>query len=140
MKNATGQSFKDFPKDYVGLCRVLLPRPIHDRIEYANISEVTDAMALWQDDFTADQRDYFDLLCTLIEEYDKEHVKWPKVTGLDLLKHLLDEHGMSAADLSRVLDGSRNLGAMILRGERNLTLAHVRKLAAHFKVGAELFI
>jgi antitoxin component HigA of HigAB toxin-antitoxin module len=29
---------------------------------------------------------------------------------------------------------------MILRGDRNLTLAHVRKLAAHFKVGAELFI
>jgi antitoxin component HigA of HigAB toxin-antitoxin module len=29
---------------------------------------------------------------------------------------------------------------MILRGERNLTLAHVRKLAAHFKLSAEAFI
>ena len=28
----------------------------------------------------------------------------------------------------------------ILRGERNLTLAHVRKLATYFKVGPELFI
>jgi antitoxin component HigA of HigAB toxin-antitoxin module len=29
---------------------------------------------------------------------------------------------------------------MILRGNRNLTLAHIRKLAAYFKVGPELFI
>jgi antitoxin component HigA of HigAB toxin-antitoxin module len=38
------------------------------------------------------------------------------------------------------MNRSRNLGAMILRGDRNLTLAHVRKLAAHFNVSAELFI
>jgi antitoxin component HigA of HigAB toxin-antitoxin module len=28
---------------------------------------------------------------------------------------------------------------MILRGERSLTLPHIRKLAAHFKVGPEPF-
>jgi HTH-type transcriptional regulator/antitoxin HigA len=59
---------------------------------------------------------------------------------VDVLKHLLEENRLTAADLSRILGGSRNLGAMILRGERNLTLPHVRKLAARFKVGAELFI
>jgi antitoxin component HigA of HigAB toxin-antitoxin module len=45
------------------------------------------------------------------------------------LRHLLDESGMSAADLSRLLGGSQNLGAMILRGDRNLIVAHIRKLA-----------
>ena len=60
--------------------------------------------------------------------------------GADILKHLLSEHGQTAADLSRILGGSRNLGAMILRGDRNLTLPHVRKLAAYFQVGAELFV
>jgi antitoxin component HigA of HigAB toxin-antitoxin module len=49
-------------------------------------------------------------------------------------------HGMSAADLSRILGTSRNLGAMILRGERQLTLAHVRTLAKHFCVSADLFL
>ena len=48
--------------------------------------------------------------------------------------------GVVVADLSRVLGGICNLGAMILRGERNLTLAHVRKLAAHFHVSPEVFI
>ena len=104
------------------------------------LPKIADAMALWQDNFTADQRDYFALLCSLMEDYDAEHVKWPKVKGRDILQHLLDEHDLAAADLSRILGGSRNLGAMILRGERNLTVAHIRKLAAHFRVGPELFI
>jgi HTH-type transcriptional regulator/antitoxin HigA len=140
MKTKTKIRFADLPKDYAGLCRVLLPRPIRDKVDYDNVAEITDSMVLWHEDFTPDQRDYFDLLCTLIEDYDAENVKWPKVTGVDMLKHLLDEHDLAAADLSRILGGSRNLGAMILRGERNLTLAHIRKLAAYFKVSAELFV
>ena len=140
MKTKTKLRFQDLPKEYTALCRVFLPRPIHDAAEYDNTAEVSDAMALWQDNFTRDQADYFELLCTLIEEYDAEHVKWPKVKGRDILQHLLDEHDLAAADLSRILGGSRNLGAMILRGDRNLTLTHVRKLAVHFKVSPELFI
>ena len=60
--------------------------------------------------------------------------------GREILQHLLDEHDLRAADLSRILGASRNLGAMILRGDRNLTLAHVRKLGDHFKVSPGLFL
>lgn len=140
MKPQKIQRFSDLPKEYAGLCQVLMPRPIHDRAEYGNVAEVTDAMALWQDDFTADQRDYFDLLSGLMEDYDREQVRWPKVQVRARLQHLLQEAGLSAADLSRLLGGSRNLGAMILRGDRNLTVAHIRKLSEHFRVSPELFI
>lgn len=140
MKIDTKLRFESLPSDYADLCRRLPPRRIRDAVDYDNVAEVTDTMALWQEDFTADQRDYFDLLCSLLEEYDAEHVKWPKVKGREILQHLLDERGLSAAELSRILGGSRNVGAMILRGDRNLTLAHIRKLAAYFKVGPQLFI
>jgi antitoxin component HigA of HigAB toxin-antitoxin module len=76
----------------------------------------------------------------LLEEYDRAYVRWPKVSIQTRLRHLLDESGLSAADLSRLLGGSPNLGSMILRGDRNLTLAHVRKLADPFRVSPELFI
>jgi HTH-type transcriptional regulator / antitoxin HigA len=140
MKTRTALQFATLPKDYLGLCRIQMPRPIHDAMDYANVAEITDAMALWQEEFTLDQRDYFDLLCGLLEEYDRAHIKWPKVSTQVRLAHLLDESGLSAADLSRILGGSRNLGSMILRGDRNLTLAHIRKLADHFRVSPELFI
>jgi HTH-type transcriptional regulator / antitoxin HigA len=140
MKTKMKLRFQDLPKEYAALCRLFLPRPIHDAVDYANVVEVADAMVLWHDDFSRDQADYFELLCSLIEEYDSKNVKWPKVTGVDVLKHLLDEHSLAAADLSRLLGGSRNLGAMILRGERKLTLKHVRTLSRHFRVSADLFL
>ena len=140
MKTATRLDFAALPKDYADLCRILTPRPIHDKVDFENVTEITDAMAGHK--LTADQEDYFDLLCRLIEDYEKEHAELdtPKVTALDALQHLLDAHDMSAADLARLLDVHRTLGAMILRGERQLTLAHVRTLAKHFSVSADLFL
>ncbi len=130
--------FARLPKDYTGLCRMLTPRPIHDKVDFENVAEITDAMAGHK--LTADQEDYFDLLCRLIEDYDKKHLDAPKATALDALQHLLDAHDMSAADLARLLDVHRTLGGMILRGERQLTLAHVRALSKHFSVSADLFL
>jgi antitoxin component HigA of HigAB toxin-antitoxin module len=56
------------------------------------------------------------------------------------LQHLLDAHGMSAANLARLLDVQRPLGAMILRGERKLALNHVRTLSRHLGVSADVFL
>jgi HTH-type transcriptional regulator/antitoxin HigA len=138
MKTVTRLNFAGVPKDYAGLCRMLTPRPIHDKVDFGNVTEITDAMAGHK--LTADQEDYFDLLCRLIEDYEKEHVNAPKATALDALQHLLDANDMSAADLARLLDVHRTLGGMILRGERQLTLAHVRTLAKRFNVSADLFL
>lgn len=128
------------PRDYLGLCRLLAPRPIRDKTDYENVTEITDAMAGHK--LTADQEDYFDLLCRLIEDYEKDHAQLTtsKVTALDALQHLLEVHGMNATDLAHLLGVHRTLGAMILRGERHLTLGHVRKLAKHFNVSADLFL
>ena len=130
--------FAQLPKDYFGLCRILLPRTIHDKVELQNVTEIAEAMAGHK--FTADQEDYFDLLCHLIEDYEKKEVDAPKVTGLEALQHLLDAHRLSAADLARLLNVHRTLGAMILRGERKLTLKHVGTLARHFGVSADVFV
>ena len=134
----TKTEFARLPKDYAGLCRMLTPRPLHDKVDFENVTEITDAMAGHK--LTPDQEDYFDLLCRLIEDYEKERVNAPKATALDALQHLLDANDMSAADLARLLDVHRTLGGMILRGERQLTLAHVRTLAKRFNVSADLFL
>ena len=132
--------FGRLPKDYGCLCPRLTPRPIHDQIEYDNVLEITDAMA--GHELTPDQEDYFDLLCRLFEGYDKGHAQAtpPQVGALEALQHLLDAHNLGAADLARLLGVHRSLGGMILRGERQLTLAHVRTLARHFCVSADLFL
>ena len=130
----------DIPKTYRGLCDLYLPRPIHDDAQDEEATAMMNALAVFTR-LNAEQRGYLDVLTEFVDEYDKgKKIRWPKISGLDTLKYLLEENGMSAADLSRILGTSRNLGAMILRGERRLTLAHVRTLAKHFSVSADLFL
>src|SRR4051812_45086208 len=103
-------SFTELPEDYAGLCREFLPRPIRSKADYATVAEMADIMAVHQPAFSRDQEDYFDMLCRLLEVWDREHVTWPDLTPLDLLKHLLEHHAMTRADLSRLLGVSAKLG------------------------------
>jgi len=132
--------YADIPKTYRELCELYLPRPIRNDEEDAEATAMMNALAVFTR-LNTEQRDYLDVLTDFVDEHDQgKKIPWPEISGLDSLKHLMEEHRLSAADLSRLLGASRNLGAMILRGERQLTLAHVRTLAKHFRVSADLFL
>jgi HTH-type transcriptional regulator/antitoxin HigA len=135
-----GSKIGAMPRDYEALCRVYLPRLIHDQAEYESVAEIARVFAGFEEAMSVDQQDYFQLLCSLMEAWEVAHVKWPAVTPLETLKHLLAEHGMSAADLSRLLGASRQLGPMILRGERSITAEHARTMGTKFGVPAGVFI
>jgi antitoxin component HigA of HigAB toxin-antitoxin module len=139
MKTKQPMPFQSLPEDYDELCRMFLPRPIHDRVGYGNTVEVADRFAGFEDEMTDDQNDYFDLLCDLIEKYDQNNAPAPKVKAADLLRHLAKEHDLTGADISRILGKSSPLGRMILRGERKITAAHAMCLGKHFGVRADAF-
>ncbi len=130
----------DMPTDYAALCRVFIPRPIHDKIAYRNTAEIAEVFAGFEGKMSPDQEDYFDLLCSTMERWNEQHIKRQKRTGLDMLKHLLENHELSGADLSRLLGVSPMLGPMILRGERQITAAHARKLGEKFGLPPGVFI
>ncbi len=140
MKTKRSDPFSAMPKEYAGLCRVFLPRPIHDKVGYQNTVEIADVFAGFEEQMTEDQNDYFDLLCDLIEKHEKETVRPTKLLSLDLLKHLLKEHGLVGADLSRILGKSLPLGPMILRGERKITAAHAILLGKRFGLRPDAFL
>ena len=134
----TKLTFKDLPKNYQGLLALHMLRPIHDKVDYGNALEILDAMA--GQNLNRDQDDYFEALSLLVEAYESAHLPGlPSKRGLPLLQHLVEENGMSAADLSRLMGTDRSLGVRILNGERNLTVDHARKLAARFQVPMEIF-
>lgn len=127
---------------YAELVAILPPRPLHDAVDYDNAVEMLGNLIGYV--LNADQEDYLVAVDTFVQQYEADHrdtqVDASRITGLDVLKHLMDEHGMSGADLSRLLGASRTLGPMILRGERALTADHARILGKRFKVDAGVFI
>ena len=78
----------------------------------------------------------------LVQAYEVKHhaIDTSDLSGLDLLRHLLAENGMNASDLARLLDVHPSMGSKILRGERSLTMDHLRKLCERFKVTPRLFM
>ena len=134
-RTGTGlESLTALPKDYLGLCQHYVPRPLHDAADYAAARQAIEPLVGFETRLNADQGDYLEAVSSFMEAYDHSQVKWPKGKPLDTLKFLLEQHEMSAADLSRVLGSERSLGPKLLRGERRLTVDHIRVLARHFNV------
>jgi HTH-type transcriptional regulator/antitoxin HigA len=81
-------------------------------------------------------------LVQLVQAHEAEHhaIDVSGIRGIDSLRHLLTENQMDASDLARLLGVHASMGSKILNGERSLTVEHLRKLAARFKVRPELFI
>lgn len=75
----------------------------------------------------------------LIEAY--ENSRWPRrLPSLpDLLKYLMDQHGLSRADLVPLL-GTPSRVSEVLNGKRELSLPMVRRLRERFHVSADLLI
>ena len=138
-KTATKAGFRRLPKLYGELVAMLPPRPIHDEVDLANASEMINRLAGF--DLNGDQEDYLDALSVFVEAYEAERFPMEdiRIGPLEALKALMAEHGLTASDLGRLL-GNRTLGAAILSGRRSLSKAHIKKLAAHFKVEPGLFL
>lgn len=126
------------PADYRALVMLHPPRPIHDGVDYENTMEIVMAMAGHK--LTRDQDDYLKVLSEMILQYDREHdLPLRRGSVAQRLKYLVNEAGLSASDLGRLL-GNRGLGSLLLTGKRGLSKAHIRKLADHFKVRADYFL
>ncbi len=132
--SASPGSFASLPKDYTGLCLRYVPRPLHDAADYAAARQAIEPLLGFEDRLNADQTDYLEAVSSFIEAYDETRVKWPKGNPVATLQFLLEQHDLSAADLSRILGSDRSLGPKLVRGERRLTVDHIRTLARRFNI------
>lgn len=79
-----------------------------------------------------------DTLGTLIHAYEEEHYPIPDISGAEVLRFLMDEHGLTQSDLSEV--GSQGVVSEILSGKRELNIRQIRSLAEKFKVSSAVFV
>ena len=128
------------PTHFAELVRLFPPQAIHDDIGYTNTQEMIDRLTSLPK-LTSDQAEYLETLTILFEAYEKEHerIRTSHLTPLDVLDFLLESNGMTGSDLGRLL-GNRELGPKLLNGSRQLSKAHIRRLADRFKVDAGLFL
>ena len=79
-----------------------------------------------------------DTLGTVMQAYEQEHHAMPACRGGDMLQFLMEEHGLTPADLPEI--GSEKTVSAILQGQKELEIEQIRALATRFNVSPAVFI
>ncbi|MGE4534071.1 MULTISPECIES: helix-turn-helix domain-containing protein [Halomonas] len=74
----------------------------------------------------------------LIEEYDDANRPMPEVRGADMLRHLMQWHGLDQSSLPEV--GTQSVISEILNGKRRLNVRQIKALTLRFGLPADLFL
>ena len=82
--------------------------------------------------------DLAEALGLFIHSYEETHVKIREATGPEVLRSLMEEHGLTQSELPEI--GSQGVVSEILSGERELNIRQVRRLAKRFRVSPAVFI
>ncbi len=130
-------------KSFLELVRAFPPRPIRTAADYAAASSTLRRLvgSKSEDRFTAEERDYLEVLTILVRDYQQKqrNGEMAALQPADILRHLMDERGMTVTDLGRVI-GSRTAASMLVNGRRSPSKGHILRLARHFGVDPSLFL
>ncbi|WP_230353169.1 type II toxin-antitoxin system HigA family antitoxin [Lelliottia sp. WAP21] len=88
-----------------------------------------------------------DIVCARISHYEASQPDMVALrqemdaipAGIAVLKTLMDQYNLTLSDFPDEI-GSKSMVSRVLNGQRQLTLNHIKKLAARFGVSPALFI
>ncbi len=78
------------------------------------------------------------LLTLLVEEYEDKNYAMPQAGPLDVIRHLMEVHGLRQKDLVDVF-GTESIVSDVLNGKRDLAKENIRRLSARFHVSPAVF-
>jgi HTH-type transcriptional regulator/antitoxin HigA len=113
-------------------------RVIDSDTQYENYCDVLEQL-VFSSPITPEIQDEINLLTLLIETYDKQTSTFRNLDPVQLLKSLLAEHKMKAADLARKLNVSEGLISDILKYKKGMSKKTIRGVAELFKMQQEAF-
>lgn len=82
--------------------------------------------------------EFMDTLGTVLHAYEEEQEAMPDCHGKDTLQYLMEEHGLSVADLPEL--GAACEISELLTGDKEFSLRQIRLLATRFKVSPAVFL
>lgn len=80
---------------------------------------------------------FIDTLSLLIEAYDVVHHPVPDISGVELIRFLMEQHGLTQSNLPEI--GSQGVVSEVLRGKRDLNVRQIAALAKRFGLSPSTF-
>lgn len=110
-------------------------RPLHTNEDY---EWALQEIAQYFDNQPApgsDDGDRFEVLSTLIKDYEDTHIELPNADPIDVLHFAIESMGKTQADLAHLI--GRNRASEILNRVRPLTLDMIRSISTEWKIPVE---
>ena len=122
---------------YLELLKQYPPRPIHNEEDLEMMQEVINRL-LDKPQLTVEEREYLNVLGSLIYEYEENQEPIPDIYGIELLKFILEERNLQKQDLLSIFESKSTLDD-ILDGQQDLTPIYIQKLANFLNISPDLF-
>ena len=122
---------------YLELLKQYPPRPIHNEEDLEMMQEVINRL-LDKPQLTVEEREYLNVLGSLIYEYEENQEPIPDIYGIELLKFILEERNLQKQDLLSIFESKSALDD-IFDGLQELTPIYIQKLANFLNISPALF-
>ena len=117
---------------YPELLQKYQPRPIVAEVQYDQAVSQMNTL-IDKGDLTVDEQDLLTLLGTLVAAYEAKYYpdEMFDYRGVELIKALMADMSLKQKDLLPIFK-TKSIVSAVLNGKRQLTVAHIDKLAAFF--------
>ena len=122
---------------YLELLKQYPPRPIDNEEDLEMMQQVINRL-LDKPQLTVEEREYLNVLGSLIYEYEENQEPIPDIYGLELLKFILEERNLQKQDLLSIFESKSTLDD-IFDGLQELTPIYIQKLANFLNISPDLF-
>jgi HTH-type transcriptional regulator/antitoxin HigA len=112
-------------------------RPIRSEQDHA--AALVEVERLWGAKAGTPEGDRLDLLATLIDAYEAEHVPLDAPDPIEAIRFRMEQQGLARKDLERIL-GTRTRVSEVLNRKRGLSIGMIRRLHAELGISAEVLI
>ncbi|PYV18342.1 MAG: transcriptional regulator [Acidobacteria bacterium] len=124
--------------EYTALLTKFSPKLIRTDKENEAYSEILYDLDRRGKTLTPAEKELAELLTLLIEDFEQRRYQLPRARPLDVIRFLMDQHGLKQTDLADVF-GTPSIVSEVLSGKRELNKEHIRRLSERFHVSPELF-
>lgn len=126
-------------EEYTRLLAETLPQVIHTKEDHKRlVSEVEKLMQLGEE-LTPEQAEVFELLVTLIEQYEDKNYQLKAATPHEVLNELMLARELKQKDLVEVF-GSKGITSEVLNGKRSISKNQAKLLGKFFHVSPAIFL
>ena len=124
--------------EYSHLLSKFPPKVIRTEKENEAYTEILYDLDRRSRTLTSAEKELAELLTLLIEDFEQRQYQLPRAKPLDVIRFLMDQHGLKQNDLVEVF-GTPSIVSEVLNGKRELNKNHIRRLSERFHVSPELF-